>query len=136
MASSAAPRILIADDDDALRELLILLLANEGYSLQGVSTEEEALSAIKAEPWALILLDTLGQRPNDRGYAALTSIARAASGTPVMLTTGWDSVARWGRANPDFADVALKPFHMDWLLGRVYALVASPSITSRETIHA
>jgi DNA-binding response OmpR family regulator len=135
MAPSAGPRILIADDDPMLRELMILILTAEGYSPHGVSTQKEALDAIGTERWALILLDTLGQGPNDRGYAALTGICQEASGTPVILTTGSDAMANWGKTNPRFADVALKPFLLDWFRGRVADLVASASVTSRDRAH-
>jgi DNA-binding response OmpR family regulator len=136
VASSATPRILIADDDDVLRELLVLLLATEGYSPVGVSTPEEARSAIGAEPWALILLDTLGEGPGVRAYAALTNLCEKAAGMPVMLMTGSDSTAHWGETNPAFADVALKPFEMDWFLRRVADLVPRANVPSSEMVHA
>jgi len=128
MASATAPRILIADDDHTLRELMILLLSNDGYAPHAVSSQEAARAAIRRESWDLILLDTLGQGPNERSYAILSDLCREARGTPVVLTTGLDAMARWGRDNNLFAEVALKPFELDWFLNRVSRLVSTANV--------
>jgi DNA-binding response OmpR family regulator len=128
LASLTGPRILIADDDPVLRELLSLLLTTEGYSPEGAATPEAVLSAIKAEPWALILLDTLGATPGDPAFTAMSNLCQAAGDTPVMLMTGSTTVAKWGESNSAFADVLVKPFELDSFFYRVKRLTANAAV--------
>ena len=49
--------ILVVDDDDALRKLLIDYLAGHGLSATGVGTATEAVKAVASNAYSLVLLD-------------------------------------------------------------------------------
>jgi DNA-binding response OmpR family regulator len=60
------PRILVADDDDGLRQLLRLILSREGFEVFEAASGEQALAlAVAVEP-TVILLDVM--MPGLDGY--------------------------------------------------------------------
>ena len=62
-------RILVADDDDAHRNMLLLLLQDWHYETQGVADGEQAVAACKETPFDLVLMDI--RMPNMSGLEAL-----------------------------------------------------------------
>ncbi|RFZ84264.1 sigma-54-dependent Fis family transcriptional regulator [Mucilaginibacter terrenus] len=87
--------ILVIDDDIAVRTSLQLLLQSEGYKVSGADAPAEALRIIKADAPELIILDlnfsisTTGEE----GMTLLQAIRRADADVPVILITGWGSIA-------------------------------------------
>ncbi len=67
-----AARILIVDDERHNRQLLEVMLANEGFSLQTAAGGEEALAMVAVEIPDLILLDVM--MPGMDGYQVATRI--------------------------------------------------------------
>ena len=57
MTSQPNPGILVVDDDDALRTLLIDYLAGHGLAATGVGTATEAVKAVLNNTYSLVLLD-------------------------------------------------------------------------------
>lgn len=87
--------ILIIDDDVAVRTSLLLLLRQEGYEAAGVRLPEEALAFLQKTRPSLILLDlnfSLGTTGQE-GMALLEQIKRHDTSLPVILITGWGSIA-------------------------------------------
>ena len=56
-ASAVAPRILLVEDSDDLRALMVLVLESEGYSVDAVPTAQEALELLNRCPYDLLLSD-------------------------------------------------------------------------------
>jgi twitching motility two-component system response regulator PilH len=56
---SAAPGVLVVDDDAGLREFIRVHLEAEGYSVREAASASEGLAALDEEPPDLILLDVL-----------------------------------------------------------------------------
>jgi DNA-binding NtrC family response regulator len=87
--------ILVIDDDIAVRTSLQLLLKSEGYAVIGAETPGEALRIIKEDGPELIILDlnfsisTTGEE----GMALLGDIKKLNTAIPVILITGWGSIA-------------------------------------------
>ncbi len=55
--SDANPRILIIDDEAAIRESLETLLSLEGYVVESAENGEQGLERIAEQPFDLVLLD-------------------------------------------------------------------------------
>lgn len=53
----AARRILVVDDDDALREVLTVALTRDGHTVDGASDGTEALVLLDRQPYDLVLSD-------------------------------------------------------------------------------
>ncbi|WP_374950488.1 sigma-54-dependent transcriptional regulator [Mucilaginibacter sp.] len=87
--------ILVIDDDIAVRTSLQLLLKSKGYEVEGTGGPEEALRFIKNQNPDLIILDlnfsisTTGEE----GMNLLQQIKKTAAAVPVILITGWGSIA-------------------------------------------
>ena len=76
-------RILIIDDDDALRESLELLLSAEGYSVLSADCGERALSVIEDATVDVVLCDL--RMPGLDGFDLIPQITRLMPGIPIIL---------------------------------------------------
>ena len=117
-------RILVVDDDPAVRSLLERLLASGGYAVESLSTAEDALARVRAEPPDLVLLDL--HLPDRSGQDVLAEIRDdpATRLLPVVMLTGASSQAERLRAQAlGVTDFLSKPFSPEELLPRVRALV-------------
>lgn len=76
-------RILIVDDDEALRESLQLILSSEGYDVALADGGEAALRAIEERPVDAVLCDL--RMPGIDGFELIPQIARQLPGIPIIL---------------------------------------------------
>lgn len=109
-----AIRILVVDDDPAIRRLLQRLLQQEGYIVDVAGDGQAALARIREEQPDLLLLDLM--MPVMDGWNLYGQL-RTSSDThfPVIIMTAGERI---GRARQDFpdAEVVAKPFDIDYLL--------------------
>lgn len=119
-------RILVVDDEPAVREALRRSLAFEGY---GTQTAVDGLDALdKADSYApdLIILDI--QMPRMDGLTAARRLRAAGSTTPVLMLTARDTVGdRVTGLDAGADDYLVKPFELDELFARVRALLRRSS---------
>jgi len=95
MESPRIPRILIVDDDRAVQVSLALLLKQSGFEARACGGPQEALDAIAAERFDLVLQDmnfSLGTS-GEEGLDLLARIKTAQPSLPVLLMTAWGSIA-------------------------------------------
>ena len=87
--------ILIADDDDAVRASLALLLKQAGHRTHAVGTPDAALEWLALNPCALVLQDMNFSRrtSGDEGLELLRRIREAHPLLPVILITAWGSIS-------------------------------------------
>ena len=76
-------RILIVDDDEALRESLELILSAEGYSVLRADRGETALEVIEHSSVDAVLCDL--RMPGIDGFDLLPQISRLLPGVPIIL---------------------------------------------------
>ena len=76
-------RILIVDDDEALRESLELILSADGYSVLSADGGESALAIIDQSPVDAVLCDL--RMPGIDGFDLMPQIARLLPGVPIIL---------------------------------------------------
>ncbi|MFJ3926522.1 response regulator transcription factor [Streptomyces sp. NPDC090022] len=128
-AEGEAARILVVDDEPAVREALRRSLAFEGY---GVETAVDGLDALdKAAAYApeLIVLDI--QMPRMDGLTAARRLRAAGSVTPVLMLTARDTVGdRVTGLDAGADDYLVKPFELDELFARVRALLRRSAYAS------
>jgi len=82
-------RILVADDDDALRESLELVLAAEGYEVLTARDGAAALALVETQPVDVVLCDL--RMPGMDGLELLPQLARKLPGVPVLLMSAYGS---------------------------------------------
>jgi DNA-binding NtrC family response regulator len=88
-------RILVADDQQDVREALYLLFKGEGYQTEVASSPGQVLETLRETEVALLLMDLNYARDTTSGQEGLdllTSIQTLDSSLPVVLMTAWGSV--------------------------------------------
>ncbi|HEX8506986.1 MAG TPA: sigma-54 dependent transcriptional regulator [Hymenobacter sp.] len=118
---------LIIDDDIAIRTSLLLLLKQAGYPTKAVATPAEALATVRATPPRLVLMDmnfSLDTSGHD-GLALLAQVKQVAPQVPVILITGWGSIALAVEGmKAGAAEFVTKPWHNDALLQTIGTVLA------------
>ena len=115
-------KILVVDDERAVRESLRRALALEGYDVDLAADGEEALESVRrAEPDALIL-DVL--MPGVDGLEVSRRLRRSGSKVPILMLTARDAIEnRVEGLDAGADDYVTKPFALEELLARVRALL-------------
>src|SRR3954462_12322409 len=87
--------ILIVDDDRSVTASLELLLKQAGLPATSAATPEEALDALRRQPYQLIIQDMNFSRrtSGEEGLALLREIKTAMPSIPVILITAWGSIS-------------------------------------------
>jgi two-component system response regulator MprA len=117
-------RILVVDDDAAVRESLGRALRLEGYEVEMASDGAEALERLlgNGDDPDLVVLDVL--MPNVDGLEVCRTLRRTGSRLPVLMLTARDQVAdRVAGLDAGADDYVVKPFALAELLARVRALL-------------
>jgi two-component system response regulator MprA len=121
-AEHCVARILIADDDAAIRALLVDLLRDEGHLVLVAGNGHEALLAAVATPPDLILIDL--NMPVMTGVEAIRRI-RAEPTLSAARVLALSSGALLRLVATDLADEVLaKPFELETLLAMINAQLA------------
>lgn len=118
-------RILIVEDDEALREALLDTATIAGLDATGASDGYDALERLREQPFDLVISD-IQMEPMD-GHALLREIRRTQRELPVVLMTAYESVRSAVDALRDGAtDYLVKPFEAEVLMGRIDAWLPQP----------
>ncbi|MEX0736582.1 MAG: response regulator [Bacteroidota bacterium] len=80
-------RILVVDDEDALRTVLSSELEGEGYKVASAADGSEAIEILKKDEFDLILLDI--KMPNVDGFEVLKFVKETHPDTKVIMLTGF-----------------------------------------------
>jgi two-component system, OmpR family, response regulator MprA len=115
-------RILVADDEPAVREALGRALRLEGYDVELAADGEEALTAVGLRMPDAVVLDVL--MPRLDGIAACRRLRALGDRTPVLMLTARDAVSdRVAGLDAGADDYLVKPFALEELLARLRALL-------------
>ena len=105
------PKILIADDEDSMRQLVARAIAMDGHETVTAQDGAEALEILTREDGAFVLLLTDIQMPVMDGIALALSAARDFPDLTILLMTGFaDQRERASNLNALVHDVVTKPF--------------------------
>ena len=103
-------RILLAEDDDAMRNYLARALENAGYEVVPVDRGTAAVPLLEREHFDLLLSDIV--MPEMDGIELAQRCAETSPHTKVIFITGFAAVTlKAGREAPQ-AKVLSKPFHL------------------------
>jgi CheY-like chemotaxis protein len=106
-------RILLADDDDTVRDVARRMLLELGYEVDCASDGAEAVDRVASDPnrYQLAILD--GNMPKLHGRDAAVSIRELAPDLPLVLSTGY--------LEPDDSDV-LAGYGFSGFIGKPYSM--------------
>jgi len=130
-------RILVVDDTEANRDLLVRRLQRQGHAAETAADGQQALDMLHTSAYDLVLLDIM--MPAVNGYEVLAHM-RADAGlrhVPVVLISALgdgDSIIKGIELGAD--DYLPKPFNPHILRARVDASLAKKRLHDREQMHA
>ncbi|MEU7984353.1 response regulator transcription factor [Streptosporangium canum] len=129
MGDGETARVLVVDDEPALREALQSSLEYEGYRVGLASDGLGALEILEREPYELVLLDVM--MPRLDGLTTCRRLRAAGNHVPVLMLTARDAVGdRVSGLDAGADDYLVKPFELDELLARVRALLRRSALTA------
>ena len=115
-------RIVVAEDERAVRESLTRALTLEGYSVTAVSDGAQALEALRAEPADVVVLDVM--MPVVDGLTACRVLRSEKNRVPILMVTARTETSdRVAGLDAGADDYLPKPFALDELLARLRALL-------------
>lgn len=118
------PRVLVLDDDAAMRKLVSLLLERAGYRVDTVTKGNDAIKAIATAQYTAILLDLM--MPHEGGMTVMKHLRESKPDMlrrVILMTAAPESVLR--TAAQDIFTVVKKPFESDELTKAVARVAAS-----------
>ena len=111
-------RILVAEDERDLNELLCKKLRSEDYCVDGCFDGEEALDYLASVDYDAVILDIM--MPKRSGLEVVEQLRRQGNQTPVLFLTARDSIDdRVTGLDAGADDYLVKPFAFDELLARL-----------------
>lgn len=115
-------KILVVDDDPAVRESLRRSLIFNGYSIVLAADGEEALDKVQSERPDMAILDVM--MPKLDGLEVCRELRSQGDDIPILLLTARDSVSeRVAGLDAGADDYLTKPFALEELLARTRSLV-------------
>jgi two-component system, OmpR family, response regulator MprA len=119
---SDGSRVLIVDDEPAVREALQRSLDFEGYATETAVDGVDALARLEAYDPDAIVLDVL--MPRMDGLTTARRLRAAGDRVPILMLTARDTVGdRVSGLDAGADDYLVKPFELDELLARLRALL-------------
>lgn len=113
-------RILVAEDDIDLREIIVKKLRAEGYAVDDCSNGRDALDCLRSTAYDAAVLDIM--MPEMDGLETVRRLRAGGNLTPVLFLTARDTVADRVRGLDTGAnDYLVKPFSFDELTARIRA---------------
>jgi len=103
-------RILLAEDEEAMRTYLSRALQNAGYDVVAVDRGTEALPLLMSQHFDLLLSDIV--MPEMDGIELAQRCAEVSPKTKVMFITGFAAVTLKASREAPQAKVLSKPFHL------------------------
>ncbi|MCD8024281.1 MAG: response regulator transcription factor [Candidatus Gastranaerophilales bacterium] len=116
------PRLLIADDDDQIRDLLVFDIQSSGYITDSAQDGETALKKALENDYDLIILDVM--MPKMNGYDVCKNIRLVKPDVPILMLTAKGSLQdKTEGFDVGADDYLVKPFEIQEVLLRTRALL-------------
>jgi two-component system OmpR family response regulator len=125
MTQPTPQAILVVDDDDALRKLLIDYLSGHGLTVSGVGTATEAVKAVSSNAYSLVLLDL--SLPDGDGIDLARKWRAEHTISIICLTGRLEEADRVMGLELGADDYITKPFSLREVLARIRAVTRRAS---------
>lgn len=121
MAVDSRPRVLVAEDDPTVREIVLRYLEREGFATEAAADGARALQLALANPPDLLVLDLM--LPSLDGFEVCRRLRESAPVPVIMLTARADEADRVAGLELGADDYLAKPFSPRELTARVKAVL-------------
>ncbi|MBK5967439.1 MULTISPECIES: response regulator [Thiorhodovibrio] len=128
--SADKAQVLVVDDDQGLRDLLLDYLEREGFEVAGVEDGEQMFRHLEAESPDIIILDLM--LPGEDGLSLARRLRQSHSTPIIMLSARGDEVDRIVGLEVGADDYLPKPFNPRELLARIRAVLRRQSPSPAE----
>lgn len=123
-------KVLVVDDDQPTREVVAEVLEEEGYLVRSAESTTNALAAIEAEAYDLVLLDL--RMPGVNGVELFRTLYQRSLATmPIILMTA-DNKSMQELVAQGVKFILFKPFNLDTLLSCVAEALRSRKETQEQ----
>lgn len=114
-------RILLAEDEKDLNNIVTQKLTDDGYSVDSCFDGAEAIDILSYTEYDAVILDIM--MPKADGFSVLRSLRNAGKTTPVLFLTAKDAVSdRVKGLDSGANDYLIKPFSLEELSARLRAM--------------
>ena len=115
-------KILLAEDEIDLNNIVTKYLKKNGYSVESVFDGEEALDYLEYDEYDLIILDIM--MPKVDGFEVIKKLRSKGNHTPILLLTARNSTEdKVKRLDLGADDYIVKPFDFNELTARIRTIV-------------
>ena len=87
-STSESTRILVIDDEQVVRDLLVTVLSSAGYKVDGMQDARKALKVLESEHYDLMLVDIHMPDMNGMEFFQTLALRESASASKVIFITG------------------------------------------------
>jgi DNA-binding response OmpR family regulator len=125
--TSVSHRVLLVDDDEAVRDMMSMTLRGKGFEVVPVASVTEALKLITAESFDVLITDLHMPNPSD-GFAVVTAMRHAQPHALTLLVSGYPDVkSAMDAILLQADDIIVKPFEA----GKLAAMVQQKLLTRK-----
>jgi DNA-binding response OmpR family regulator len=124
-------RVLVVDDEAAIRDLLEYGLGQAGFAVQSAVDGREAIEAIRAWSPEVIILDVM--LPETDGFTLLPALRRLTDVPIVMLSAKTETAEKVAGLSRGADDYVGKPFELEELIARLHSALRRPRRELRQT---
>ncbi|HET9794100.1 MAG TPA: response regulator transcription factor [Thermoanaerobaculia bacterium] len=114
-------RVLVVDDDPAIRKVVREALSREGFEVETAADGREAIEKAEAAPFDLVITDL--SMPNVDGHGLVREMRKNSDVPILVLTVRAEEKAKVALLDAGADDYVVKPFGVAELLARVRALL-------------
>lgn len=131
MTNDSEPTVAIIDDDDALRDALLVMFDAAGLKAEGFASAEEFLPVAGTRSYGCAVIDV--RLPGMDGMALFKRMLAQGLGTPVVILTGHGDIPMAVEAlKAGAVDFIEKPFDPDRLLGGIRQAFSREAMVRRD----
>ena len=112
------PRILVVDDDDAIRLMVERVLRREQFEVESARDGQEAIEKLTRNDYATVLLDLMMPRVDGHGVLRYLESEREKAPKVIVMTADLHGAAETAEAKPVFR-ILSKPFDITDLVTHV-----------------
>ena len=126
-------RILLAEDEKELNDLVRKTLEDEGYAVDSVFDGDSALEYLSSTPYDIALLDIM--MPGRDGIVVLREYRKSGGKAPILILTARDAVEdRVVGLDAGADDYLVKPFMFPELLARIRVLLRRNTTSASSSV--